>query len=425
MAPSGSTFGRATIDHMELATQRRVLVVLTAAQVLGAGGVAAGVAVSALAGAELSGSPAVGGIAATASTVGSALLALPAATLADRRGRRPALLLGYGAGVLGALLAVLALAVRSWPLLLVALVLFGGGAMAGLAARYAATDLALPHRRARALSIVVWASTAGVIAGPNLAGPAGRIAEVAGLPAPAGAFLVAALVFLAAALCAAFGLRPDPLVVARSAEPAGVSCPAHGGVEITAPRAPWRRLRGQTRLALAGIVLCHAAMVGLMSMTPVHLDHGGHSLAVVGVVVSLHAAAMYAASPLFGWLADRHGRVPVLGLGVAFVVAAAGIAGTAQGGDAPQLALALIVLGFGWSAGVVAGSALLTETVPPAERPGVQGWSDLLMNAGGACGGVLAGVLVTAGSYGVLGLVVGFAALPLLVICAVRALQPV
>ncbi|MCO1581753.1 MFS transporter [Crossiella sp. SN42] len=409
------------------AAQRRVLGMLTATQVLGAGGVAAGVAVSALAGAALSGSAAVGGMAATASTIGSALLAVPAATLAQRRGRRPALVLGYGTGVLGSVLAVLALVLGSWPLLLGALVLFGGGAMAGLAARYAATDLALPERRARALSVVVWASTAGVLVGPNLAGPAGQLAGELGLPAAAGAYLVAALVFLAAALCAGLGLRPDPLVLARSFAPAGVNCPAHGGVPVVPSGAwsAWRHLRGQAGLALAGIVLCHAAMVGLMAMTPVHLDHGGHSLAVVGVVISLHAAAMYVASPVFGWLADRHGRVPILGLGAALVVAAAGIAGTAAGQDAPQLALALTVLGFGWSAGVVAGSALLTESVPTAERPAVQGLSDLLMNAGGACGGVLAGVLVTAGSYGALGLVVGFAALPLLVVCALTALRPV
>ncbi|MCK2240202.1 MULTISPECIES: MFS transporter [unclassified Crossiella] len=409
------------------AVQRRVLGVLTATQVLGTGGVAAGVAVSALAAAALSGSAAVGGLAATAPTLGSALLAVPAASLADRRGRRPALVLGYGIGALGAGLAVLALAVRSWPLLLGALILFGGGSMAGLAARYAATDLAAPHRRARALSVVVWASTAGVVVGPNLAGPAGQAAGGLGLPEAAGAYLVTMLVFLAAALVAGLGLRPDPLVLAR--ETAGdAGCPMHGGV-LTVPSrqrraAAWRQLRGQTRLALAGIVLCHAAMVGLMSMTPVHLDHGGHSLAVVGVVISLHAAAMYAASPLFGWLADRHGRVPVLGLGAALVVAAAGIAGTSDSGDAPQLALALILLGFGWSAGVVSGSALLTESVPLAERPNVQGLSDLLMNLGGAGGGVLAGVLVTAGSYAALGLLVGFAALPLLVICALRALQP-
>ena len=74
------------------------------------------------------------------------------------------------------------------------------------------------------------------------------------------------------------------------------------------------------------MALCNAAMVGMMSMTPVHMNHGGASVAIVGIVISVHLAGMYAASPLFGWMADRLGRVPVLTVGAALVVAAAGIA---------------------------------------------------------------------------------------------------
>nr|BFF00342.1 hypothetical protein GCM10020241_20170 [Streptoalloteichus tenebrarius] len=174
---------------------------------------------------------------------------------------------------------------------------------------------------------------------------------------------------------------------------------------------------------MAGIVVCQTTMVGLMSMTPVHMGHAGSSLRVVGVVISLHIAGMYAASPVFGWLADRIGRVPVLALGAALVVGAAGIAGTAAAHDAPRLTVGLVMLGLGWSAGLVAGSALLTESVPLARRPAVQGLSDLAMNVGGAVGGLVAGVLVTAASYAVLGLVVGFVALPLLVICVISAIR--
>ncbi|MBP2473720.1 MFS family permease [Crossiella equi] len=409
--------------------QHRVLGTLAVTQVLGACGTAAGIAVSALAAAELSGSPAVGGLAATAATVGSALLAVPAAALAQRRGRRPALLLGYGVGAAGALLAVLALVLGSALLLIGALCLYGGGSMAGLAARYAATDLAPPDRRARALSVVVWASTLGVVLGPNLAGPTGRLVASVGLPVASGAYLVTAACLGGSALVVGLLLRPDPLLTARSLLPPEPEpeCPAHGSVTVVPPRtqraAAWKLLRGRTALAVWGIVLSHASMVGLMSMTPVHLDHGGHSLDVVGLVVSVHAAAMYVASPVFGWLADRHGRIGVMGVGAALVVAAAGLAATADDTDAPQLAVSLVVLGFAWSAGIVAGSALLTETVPLADRPAVQGLSDLLMNIGGAAGGVLAGVLVTAGSFALLGLVVGVLALPLLVVCAGLALR--
>ncbi|MFB9902496.1 MFS transporter [Allokutzneria oryzae] len=413
------------LDRPLAAVQRRVLGTLTASQVLGGIGVATGVTVSSLAASALSGSDVVGGMAQTSVVVGAALLSLPAARLAERRGRRPALIMGYGLAAVGAAVAATAIALGTWPLLLAALVLVGGGSTANLAARYAATDLAAPDRRARSLSLVVWATTVGAVAGPNLAEPAQRLAGAVGLAERSGPFLLSVLGFGAAAAWVWFGLRPDPLVLARSGlepEP-GPSCPAHGG----AVRLRWpgrlANLHPMGWLALGGIVLCHTAMVGLMTMTPVHMDHGGASLTLVGVVISLHIAGMYAASPVFGWMADRWGRVPVLATAAALVVAAAGVAGTAASHDAPQLAVGLVLLGFGWSAGMVSGSALLTESVPLADRPALQGVSDLAMNLGGALGGITAGVVVTVWSYRVLGLVVGFVALPFLVLCLLRSLR--
>ncbi|CAL9591131.1 Riboflavin transporter RfnT [Actinosynnema sp. ALI-1.44] len=403
--------------------QRRVLRVLAATQVLGAAGVTIGLAVSTLLAAALSGSDAVGGLAQTAAVVGAAVFAVPAARVAVRHGRRPALVFGYAVGAVGAVLAACAVVLRSWHVLLPALVLFGAATSANLAARYAGADLADPRERARSVAVVVWAATLGAVAGPNLADPAGRFAVTLGLPVGAGPYLLSAVLFGLAALVVARLLRPDPLVVVRDAV-----VPAHcaGGVGDTrGSGAVWRSLPGGAKLALGGITLCHTAMVGLMSMTPVHMDHAGSSLRVVGVVISLHVAAMYIASPLFGWMADRLGRVSVLAIGAALVVAASGIAGMAPAHDAPQLAAGLTLLGFGWSAGLVAGSALLTESVAVADRPAAQGLSDLCMNVGGAVGGITAGVVVTAWSYAALGLLVGFTALPLLVVCLFSSLQRV
>lgn len=401
--------------------QRRVLRVLAATQVLGAAGVTIGLAVSTLLAAALSDSDAVGGLAQTAAVVGAAVFAVPAARVAARHGRRPALVFGYAAGAVGAVLAACAVVLRSWHVLLPALVLFGAATSANLAARYAGADLADPRERARSVALVVWAATLGAVAGPNLADPAGRFAVILGLPVGAGPYLLSAVLFGLAALVVARLLRPDPLVVVRDAV-----VPAHcaGGVGGTrGSGAVWRSLPGGAKLALGGITLCHTAMVGLMSMTPVHMDHAGSSLRVVGVVISLHVAAMYIASPLFGWMADRLGRVSVLAIGAALVVAASGIAGMAPAHDAPQLAAGLALLGFGWSAGLVAGSALLTESVAVVDRPAAQGLSDLCMNVGGAVGGITAGVVVTAWSYAALGLLVGFTALPLLVVCLFSSLQ--
>jgi MFS family permease len=383
------------IDSGRPSAQRRVLAVLTCTQVLGGLGTGIGVAVTTLLAASMSGSDAIGGLGQTSAVLGAALLAVPIARTAARSGRRTALAFAYGCGASGALIVVLAAALAWWPLLLFGLLLFGGGSAAGLAARYAATDLSRPGRSARDLSIVVWATTVGAIAGPNLAQPADRLGRYLGLAREAGPYLLAAMTFGSAALVIFVLLRPDPL--RRGAGPR--RAPSDGGA--------WRTLRRSpgARTAIVAIVVSHTVMVAVMSMTPVHLNHGHTTLTVVGIVISLHIAGMYALSPLAGWAADRLGRIPVLLLGMAQLSTAAALAATSAPHEVARLATALVLLGTGWSCGLVAGSALLTESVPAERRPAVQGLSDLLMNGAAAGGSVAGGAVVAAFSYGALAVV--------------------
>ena len=131
-------------------------------------------------------------------------------------------------------------------------------------------------------------------------------------------------------------------------------------------------------------------MVALMAMTPVHLMHGGATLSVVGLTLSLHIAGMFALSPVFGILSDRLGRIPTILLGQAMLVFAALV--TALGSHNQALVITgLILLGLGWSASTVAGSALLNDAAPVADRVRLQGRGDLAMNLAGALGGALSG----------------------------------
>ncbi|AXX28741.1 MFS transporter [Actinosynnema pretiosum subsp. pretiosum] len=392
--------------------QRRVLKVLAVSQVLGSSGIATGLALSALVAVSLSGVEAVGGFAQTCAVVGAAVSALPAARLAQRAGRRPVLVLCYGVGAVGALLAAVAVVLGSWQLLLPSLVLFGAAGSANLAARYAGADLAAPHERARSLALVVWAATVGAVVGPNLAAPTGRAVAGLGLPEGSGAYLTSAVLFGAAALVVLRFLRPDPLVLARGSAAEPVETGPRGRV--------WRSLPSSGRLAVVGIAVSHGVMVGLMAMAPVHVGHAGGSLSLVGVLVSLHVAGMYGLSPLVGWLVDRWGGGAVQALGAALLVAAAALVGSAAGDDPVRLGIGLVLLGLGWSAGVIAGSALLTEVVAGSRRTAAQGLSDLCMNCAGALGGVLAGLVVTAWSYAALGLLAGFVVLPMLVVAVLR-----
>ncbi|GAA2727192.1 MFS transporter [Actinocorallia aurantiaca] len=385
------------------AVQRRILSVLTAGQVLGGIGVGLGVAAGTLVARELSGSDAVGGLAQTSAVLGAALIAVPSARLSAGRGRRAALAFGYGMGTLGALVAVLAVAAGSWQLFLAGLLLFGGASAAGYAARYSATDLSRPGHAARDLSIVVWASTGGAVLGPLLAGKTDAVGGHTGV------YLLAAVSFALATLGIFVGLRPDPLQVAHLGSTRGEIPPDRSlrtGARVLG-RSP------SARVAVMAIAVSHTAMVALMSMTPVHLDHGGAGLGTVGVVISLHIAGMYALSPLVGWLADQFGHVPVLLLGQVLLALAAVVAGLASPHSVAQAAVGLVLLGLGWSCGIVAGSALLTESVPVDLRPSVQGLSDLVMNGGAALGGVVAGVVVATLSYAALSAMLLLLALPM------------
>jgi MFS family permease len=374
---------------MDAAVQQRVRRVLVASQMLGGIGVGSGISVVGLLAYQLSGTEALSGVSATAATLGAAAAAFAIAT-STGRGRRPGLVGGYLVGALGALVAVVAAVVGSFPLHVIASVAFGAASAANLQGRYAVTDLAGDERRARELSIVVWATTVGAVLGPNLTGPGARVAAILGVPALAGPYLFSAAVFVAAALVQWAGLRPDPLLVARERSERDGRAPALGH------RGAWGRVRSDATVlaAIVGMAAAHAVMVGVMVMTPVHLEHHGADIEVVGLTISLHIAGMYALSPIVGRLTDAFGARPMLLVGFSQLAAAGLLAGRTAPGMPSAFTLGLVLLGTGWSFALIAGSALVTEAVAEPERPAAQGVSDLAMNLAGGLAGILSGVTV-------------------------------
>lgn len=371
-------------------------------QVLGGLGVGAGVAVTTLLAFELSGSPALAGLAASASAFGAGVAAA-AIGAASRHGRRPGLVGGYLVGSVGAVLAVTAAVVASFPLMVAATFLLGSSNASNLQARYAATDLASADRRGSDLSLVVWATTVGAVLGPNLTGPGVAAAELLGVPELAGPYLLSATAFVASGLLLLLGLRPDPLRLARHLAATGLQDSEADGA------APARRSLGtalhtvashpSARAAVATIAGAHAVMVGVMVMSPVHMGDHGADVRVIGLTISLHIFGMYAFSPVFGRLVDRLGTRPVLALGLLQLLLAVLLAAlsTPQGGIGFRAGL--LLLGSGWSAALIASSALLTESLPLDARAPAQGLSDLGMNVAGGSAGALSGLLMTLLGY--------------------------
>lgn len=404
------------------ALQRRTVVVLAASTVLGGLGIGASVSVGALLVASVTGNDALSGLASTMNGVGVALAGIPLAKLAARRGRRVALSLGNLIAVGGALIVVLSAVIGAGWLLIPGLAVLGVAGAAQLQSRFAATDLAVPGRRARDLSLVVWAITIGAVAGPNLIGPGEIVGRLLHLPPLTGIFAFTVVAQLAAAALVWIALRPDPLLVARAlpeAQTAPIPIPAEG--EIAAAAAASAAVAGRARwrqtLVIIGVSAAHAVMVSLMAMTPLHIVTHGGDPSLVGVTISLHIAGMYALSPVFGLLAGRIGNAPVMILGGILLGLAA--AGTAVAGDTHGLVQAsLVVLGLGWSAATVAGSALLTEVTPARDRPRRQGQSDSIMSAAGAAAGALSGLVFAFGGFPLLS---GFAAIFVVILLVVSA----
>jgi len=393
--------------------QRRTLLVLSLAQVLAGFGLAAGITVGALLAAELWGSTAAAGLPAVLFTLGAAGASIVIARVSSARGRRVGLTVGYVAGALGGLGIVIA-ATESLPvLLIVAFVIYGAGSAANLQARFAGADLAVPSHRARAMSLVLMATTLGAVLGPLSAQLMGRVAEGWGLDALVGPFVLSAFAYVAGALVLGFYLRPDPLLVARTNDaPAAASGGGPGAqpAGTDAHDTAWRRPVAGGIVVMVGAQL---VMIAVMTMTPVQMRLHDHAVGTIGLVIALHVAAMYVPSPLSGYLVDRLGPWWVAGASAAVLGLAGLVSALADPTATATMTVGLVLLGLGWSLGMISGSAIVTAAAPLRVRARVQGRSDALISVAGAGGAGASGVIMAMAGFSALALGCAAAALAL------------
>ena len=161
------------------------------------------------------------------------------------------------------------------------------------------------------------------------------------------------------------------------------------------------------------MVITQIVMVGIMTMTPIHMRDHGHGLSATGLVIGVHVAGMFLPSPVTGYLVDRLGRVPLM-IAAGITLPASGVmAAFAPHDSVLILSVALGLLGLGWNFGLVSGTAMVTDSTPLETRASTQGAVDLCVALSGASGGIMSGVVVASTSYTVLGLAGGALALAL------------
>lgn len=389
----------------------RIRWVLFAAMGLSSAAIIAMATVSSIAAAQIGGSAAWAGVPAAMVLIG-AMLSSPAWGFAsDALGRRMAVVLGLTLGTAGAVIAGWGLGAGAGLIFFLGLLPTGTASAAIQLSRFAAGEVHPPELSGRAISTVVLGGTVGSIAGPLLVGPTGVVASRLGANELVGPFVAAAGLFALAAAVVFLLLRPDPRDLGR--QMAGLFQPDVG--DSGPARSVWTILTTRPGLlAVAGMALGQMVMIMVMVVTALHMRGHHHSLGSISLVIASHTFGMYAFSVFSGRLADRHGRVVVIGGGAALLALACLTAPLSP--DVLPLAVSLLLLGFGWNLCFVAGSALLGDQLRPAERGRIQGINDLLVGAASAVGSLASGVLFRAAGFSGLALVGAAVAVILLVL---------
>ena len=158
---------------------------------------------------------------------------------------------------------------------------------------------------------------------------------------------------------------------------------------------------------------------GLLPILPIYFTEQGVDLATLGLVIAAWPAARLVSEPIFGWIADRTARVPMMVIGLV----ATGIFGALPLVLTSPLAFVLLRAGAGLSAAIYdpAARGFLTDATPPGKRGEAFG-----LYGAAQMGGLLIGPAIGAigaDHFGGIGFVFVFSAVAAIVSAALVALR--
>ncbi len=283
--------------------------------------------------------------------IGTALASLPAALLMRRHGRRAGFVIGAALGVSGSLLSALALHRSSFTLFVVGHLLLGSFQGFANHYRFAAVEATDAAHSSRAISWVVAGGVVAAFLGPQL-GQWGRDWIAGGLFV--GSYLAqGALGLVAMALLSQVRLPPVAAALEGDARPLR---------EILTQPA--------LRASVLGTAVGYAVMIMVMTATPLAMLGCGLPGTSVTPVIQWHVVGMFAPSFFTGNLVERHGTPRVMQIG--FVLLLGHVAVVLLGIEFLHFLSGLILLGIGWNFAFIGGTALLTQSLRPAEQLKVQ-----------------------------------------------------
>lgn len=393
---------------------KKVLTIVSISQIFGGAGLAAGITVGALIAKDILGTDAYSGLPSALFTLGSAGAAMMVGILSQKFGRRIGLTIGFILGGVGAIGVIFAAVLNNIWLLFIALLIYGSGTATNLQARYAGTDLAKVNQRGKAISITMVMTTFGAVIGPNVADFMGNIALGINLPPLSGPFILAAFAYILAGLVLFIMLRPDPYLIAKRIHNSSNNT---SSIDNT--------VNDKRGMVFGGfvMVLTQMVMLAIMTMTPVHMSHYGHTLSAIGIVIGLHIGFMYFPSLITGFLVDKVGAKIMSIISAITLLLAGLVSAFAPPNSVPLIALGLSLLGLGWNFGLISGTTMIVQSTSLDIRAKIQGKVDVFIALSGAAGGALSGVIVAQSNFMTLGIIGGLLSLIILPLLKFRHLS--
>jgi len=334
--------------------------------------------------------------------LGNLLAVQPLSLFMQRHGRRPGLMLGAAAGVVGGLVSALGVWLGDFLIFCLGALPIGAYQASAMYYRFAALEAVDEAQKGRATAYVIGGGVCAALIAPSLALWSRNALET---PFVGAYLLIAGLALLGLLLMAQLreGATPKPTT---------------GGLAVM------RELlaRPLVRAAIATTAIGHGLMVLVMNATPLAMSFCGLGIEASSQVIQWHMLGMFLPAFVAGPLVDKLGSRRIALLGSLILVGSAGIALSGLGQT--HFLLSSFLLGLGWNLMMVAGTTLLAEGHSNEERGHAQGLMELgngsvAASASFASGALISGIGWSAVNIGVLPLV----AIALLMLIPTRRLR--
>jgi len=348
------------------------------------------------------------------------IVSYPIGKITDAFGRKPGIFLGLVMALVGSVVLGASVGLHSPAVFVIGMLVFAMGMNAAAQLRVAATDMFLPHMRARALGYIAMGSMAGLAVSPLVVYGSEHSAPLLGVDALSLPwFFLPILIVIGMALIGF--IRPDPKEIGQNLHryyPGYVAPPARPEGHDARFGPATLLHRPQTALAIIANAAAQGNMSIVMVLTSLVLAHHGHSLAAIAASHTFHTAGMFGFTIPLGRLADRLGYRRVLLPGVAVALFGAGLVTFTE--FFWSITLGTFLVGIGWAAANVAATALIANQVETAERGRAIGINDSVAGATSVVAALVTGPMIEWGGLPA----AGVAAVLIAVVPLVMALSP-